>query len=44
MQLWARLKAEREVFEQAGRVAFDGEVVVRVPLLDQVAGDIPLRQ
>ncbi len=42
--LLAPVEVEHKVLEQAGLVAFDGEVVMRVTVLDQVAGEIPLRQ
>lgn len=35
---------QSSVFEQAGLVTFDGEMVVRLPVLDQVAGELTLRQ
>ncbi len=40
----ALLEIEGEVFEQPALVAFDGEVVVRLPVLDQVTGKRALRQ
>lgn len=33
--LLARLEVERDVVEQAALVAFDGEVVMRLPVLDR---------
>jgi hypothetical protein len=40
----AHLEIEDQVFEQPALVAFEDEVVVRLSVLDQVAGQRPLSQ
>jgi hypothetical protein len=36
------LEVEFEVFQECGLVPFDGEVIMRLTLLDQVNGEISL--
>lgn len=38
------LEVERNVFEETGLVAFDGEVIMGITFLDQVMGDFALGQ
>ena len=42
MRLAPILEVELQVFEKSGLVAFDGEIVMRLALLDQILGEFTL--
>ena len=38
------LEMEDDVLQQIGLIAFDGEVIIRLPVLNQIGGERALRQ